>query len=284
MLQQTNEWLDFRRGKLSASKAPVILGASPYATPYQLFEEELGLRETQKSTPYMQKGLDCEAEARDWFLMETGIHVSPSVEVHPDNPLFIASLDGISEKRDTIVEIKNNNKNFHDMAHSGKIPDFHFIQLQHQMYVTGMKESHYLSWRKDDPLFLRIARDDDFIADMIAKELEFKKCIDDLVPPPLTDRDYCDLSHDLVLSEVYRQYELNKRLQKEYEAKAESFKTQMLTIAGDRNVKGSGFMMTRYMTKGRVDYDKLITNHCPNVDVDIYRKDPTISYRITNRK
>jgi len=279
--QGTEEWLRFRKGKLTASKAGVILGLSPYMTPFELFEEELGLREPKTVSSHMQAGLDIEGEARDWFYNKTGIEVIPDVAVYPKEPIFIASLDGISKCKSTILEIKNNNKEFHEIAKRGKIVPFHFAQVQHQMYVTDLDECNYLSYRKGDEILLSVGRDELFITDMIQKELDFKKCLDDLIPPALIERDYEDMSHDLELSEWGRLYFHYDAMKKDYESKAEYMKEQIKNRIGIKNVKAEGFKMTKYSTKGRVDWELLKEKHCPEIDENQYRKSSTVSFRIS---
>jgi predicted phage-related endonuclease len=43
MQQQTPEWLEFRKNKIGASDAPIIMETSPWKTPYQLWLEKLSL-------------------------------------------------------------------------------------------------------------------------------------------------------------------------------------------------------------------------------------------------
>lgn len=281
MQQQSEEWLAFRKGKLTASKAPIILGLSPYASPFQLWEEELGLREPQKSTPHMAAGLAIEDEARGWFYIKTGIGVAPKVVSHPDNPLFIASLDGISRDNQVILEIKKNNKEFHEMARSGIVHSSHNAQMQHQIYVCSLSECYYLSYRKDDEILLRVNRDNDFIKDMIEKELAFKAMVDDLISPPLTEKDYEDLSHDTQLEDMFKMHDHYAHTVKKFQEKADHMKNLIKTRAGERNVRTAQFKMSKYTVKGRVDWETFREQECPFADVDKYRKTETVSFRIT---
>lgn len=279
MQQQSDEWLAFRKGKLTASKAPIIMGLSPYCTPYQLWEEELGLRATQKSTPHMQAGLDIEGEAREWFFQKTGIAVTPKVA--QSHPFIIASLDGMSEDNKTILEIKKNNKEFHELTRSGTVHASHNAQMQHQMYVTGLEECYYLSYRKDDEILLKIKRDNAFINDMIEKELAFKTMVDDLISPPLTERDYEDLSHDTQLEDMFKMHDHYAHTVKKFQEKADHMKNLIKSRAGERNVRTAQFKMSKYTVKGRIDWETFREQECPFANVDKYRKAQTVSFRIT---
>lgn len=280
LIQSTPEWHLWRKGKLSASKSSVILGLSIYQTPFELFEEELGLREPKPSSPHMQRGLDVEDESRDWLYIATGIKFTPACWEHV-NPLYISSLDGISEDEKNIVEIKNNNKEYHEMARSGNIVPMHLCQMQHHMFITGLDECLYLSWRKDDPILVTVKRDSVFIVDMIVKEMEFKRMCDDLVPPPLTDRDYVDMSGDFELGCLAAEYRVKNIMYKAHEKDLDEIKTKIKEITGNRNAKCNGMKITKYPTRAIIDYDKLIADHCLEFDLKKYTKPTTYAYRIT---
>jgi len=48
--QNTPEWLAFRKGKITASKIPVIMGESPYQTAYGLYLQEKDLAPPTEQT------------------------------------------------------------------------------------------------------------------------------------------------------------------------------------------------------------------------------------------
>lgn len=280
LTQGTPDWLSWRKGKLSASKSSIILGISEYMTPFELFEEELGLREPKKASAHMQRGLDVEDEARDWLWGHLRLEFKPACWEHV-NPLYISSLDGMSIDQRHIVEIKNNNKEFHEMTRSGNIVPMHYAQCQHHMLVTELNECFYLSWRKDDPILVTIKRDQDFINDMIIKETEFKRMCRDLVPPPLTDRDYVDMTDDFILKNLAYNYKFYNDELKNCEKCLKEYKEKIKEISGDRNIKGPGFKLTKYPSRTIIDYDRMIADHCPNVDLKAYAKPTTYAYRIT---
>src|ERR1700690_2844696 len=95
LVQGTKEWLDFRKDKVGASDAPVIMGVSPWSTPLKLWEEKMGLRQPRKPTKSMEEGINNEEKARQMFEKETGIYVLPNVFVHPSLGWLMASFDGM---------------------------------------------------------------------------------------------------------------------------------------------------------------------------------------------
>lgn len=281
MLQQSEEWLKFRKGKLTASKAPIIMGLSPYQSCYELWEEELGFREAREGSEYMKRGLEIENDARDWFFAKMGIFVEPSVEVHPTTPIFIASLDGIDKDKKNILEIKLNNNDFHENVREGKIPEFHRIQMMHQMYVTGLDQCYYISWREYDPILALVERCDETIEQMVTQELQFKYCLDTMTPPPLSERDYVDMSFHEELSQLVWEYDKHRKEAQSHEMLATANLERIKEIAGEKNIKGQNFKITKYMMKGRMNYEAVIEELLPGYNLEVYRKEPKICYRVS---
>lgn len=279
--QGTPEWHEFRRGKISASKVPIILGFSPYASPLMLYEEEMGLREPQATSAHMQRGLDVEDQVRDWFFKTYGIEVFPCVIQSISNPLFIASLDGINSINTCIVEIKNNNKEYHEMAKSGKLPEHHRAQVNFQMFVAGFHDCWYISFNQGDYALVVVKRDQDYIDDMIPKLIDFKRRLDEFDPPAPTDKDYEDLSNDYVLRDLTAQYEDDMRSAKALTERAERHKKMIIERIGEKNAKGVNWKVTKYVTKGRLDYDTILDHFKIDPDLEQFRKKGSVSYRIT---
>src|ERR1700685_3274228 len=94
--QNTPEWSVYRKGKIGASLAPVIMNVSPWQTPYQLWEEMLEIRPPKAQNAAMRRGLDLEQKARNLFEIETGISVSDAVYENGAVDWLFASFDGLS--------------------------------------------------------------------------------------------------------------------------------------------------------------------------------------------
>lgn len=280
LVQGSQEWKSWRNKMIGASDAACILGIG-FLTPLQLWEQKLGIREDNYCSPAMQMGLDIEDEAREWFFNETAHRVYPAVFVHDEYKWMHASFDGISDDRKIILEIKKVKKQYHEMAREGKIPEIYYPQLMHQMYVAGLNQCFYLSYQKGDEILLKVDRDDDFINEMVIKELEFKHKVDYLIQPELSEKDYEDLSHDQEIAYLMEMYKRDTEFCKAIQYRIDETKDKIREKIGDRNAKGSGWKMTKYQVQGRIDYDSILRQN--NIDVDLrqYRKPGTISYRLT---
>ena len=283
-IQGSASWLAFRKGKITASKIGAIMGLSPYQTPYGLWEEELGLRDPQPCLPHMQAGLDCEDEAREWYFTNYGYRMLPKVVIHPDNDQFMASLDGISPCGNFILEIKRNNKDFHEMARSGKIIDFHRKQILWQMYCAGeqVEKAYYLSYRKDDEIVVEVTRNDDEIAEMVEQANKFLLMVANLTPPPLCERDYIDLRDNKRLPELLKRYTYSLGQHKYYKDDCESLKEEIVAECQSRCSIGPGFRLTKYPIKGKIDYKDLFYFYrIADFEQEKFRKPNTQAYRIT---
>jgi putative phage-type endonuclease len=73
VLQGSPEWLAARRGLVTATDIPILLGLSPYRCEADLAEEKLGLAEPQESTLRMQIGSALEDLIAHAYASKTGI-------------------------------------------------------------------------------------------------------------------------------------------------------------------------------------------------------------------
>lgn len=183
LTQRSEAWLKMRQEKIGASDAPIIMGVSPWKKPLQLWEEKLGFRPPEESNQWMLRGIELEDDARNAFIFETGIYVTPRVVQHKILDWMIASLDGIDDKNENIIEIKCPGRKDHMIAKEGYIPNKYIPQLQHQMSVCDLKKAFYFSYYNGDTALIEVKRDDQYIDLMIEQEERFWKCMQNFTPP-----------------------------------------------------------------------------------------------------
>ena len=104
--QRSESWLKYRKNRIGGSDAPAIMGVSPYCTRLKLWERKKGIAPEQPMNSRMQRGVDQESEALEWLTMTTGQTFKPAVFAYEENDRLMASLDGINDAADVIVEIK----------------------------------------------------------------------------------------------------------------------------------------------------------------------------------
>src|SRR6202158_1272887 len=101
--QGSREWLDFRKTKITATDAAVIIRASHWKTPVQLYHEKLSNDPPAPPNERMQRGSDSQPNARALFNLTTALDMQPAVIV---KDWLMASLDGLSLCKLYILEIK----------------------------------------------------------------------------------------------------------------------------------------------------------------------------------
>lgn len=275
--QGSPEWLEFRKTRIGASDSPIIMGVSPWKTPYQLWREKLFGEETKK-TYWMQRGNDLEDSARQEYEYMTNSIVFPTVRVHPEYEWCIASLDGIDMEGQRMVEIKCCGHKDHTTALGGQVPEKYMPQLQHQMAVTGLDRCHYFSFDGEEGVIIEVERDEQYIKTMLDRELSFYNCLINFTAPDLTDRDFVHRT-DEAFSRLASEYKLLYAEQKEIEAQLENVKKDLIALADGKNCKNDLVQISRVVRKGTVDYKAI--PELMGVDLEPYRKKPMEFFKIS---
>lgn len=279
LIQGTQEWLDFRKGKIGASQVPIIMGVSPFMTRHQLWSEMVGISPPQQSNSAMERGSRLEETARICFESKIGQPFEPAVFSHSKYPWLICSLDGISTSHDKIVEIKCPNAKAHEEAGNGKAPDYYIPQMQMQMFITGLPFCHYFSFDGADGVVVFVQRDDEYIEKMVAKCNAFYELVLSYTPPDLEQKDYVDMSEcgEWVTTELHYRHACEQL--KEVEDIHKTLKKKLEILSEGKNVMGKYSRFTKVVTKGRIDYNEI--KELKDVPLDQYRKAATTSFRIT---
>jgi putative phage-type endonuclease len=179
--QNTKEWLEFRRNHIGASDAATIMGLNPWRSALALWEEKT-MGSEQECNTNMRRGQKLEPLAREAYMMETGLIVEPIVAECEIRPFLSASFDGVTKCLSHAVEIKCGASS-HKLALMDEVPIYYYAQLQHQMYIGGFLGMHYYSFDGKDGILIEMDRDEDFIDEMLEKEIAFWNCVTQFTPP-----------------------------------------------------------------------------------------------------
>lgn len=285
LIPNSKEWLEYRRTRIGASDTPIIMGVSPFKTPYQLWESKL-YGNTEQLNSAMRRGMERESIGVEAAQKKLGVFFEPKIVQHPDIEWRFCSLDGIDMMGEVAIEIKWCNKKVHDMAKRGVVIDYYFPQIQSQLACTGLDKMWFVSCYEENGVnefeFVEVKRDDLFIEKMIEKEKEFyEKYLSIAEPPPLSDKDYDRLEGDQsfafneMITEYFELLEKEKMLDQRKKEILEKIKIQ----ANGKNAATDAFKATKFRVKGRVDYQSI--PELNNVNLDRYRKESTESWRIS---
>lgn len=174
--QGSEEWLDARMGKLTASKFKDVIakgrGNAPSKTRqtymYQLAAEILtGEREEAFTNKYMEWGNEWEGSARAAYQLKHGVKVEEVAFIIHDEHTGV-SPDGLVGEAG-LIEIKCPKTTTQiDWYIKGKVPPEHYAQIQGQIWVSGREWCDFVSF---DPRVdgaagyfeVRVPRDDTYI-------------------------------------------------------------------------------------------------------------------------
>lgn len=273
--QGTPEWFSIRKTKITATDAGVILGVNHWKTRIQLYHEKLSDYSDISVNDKMQRGIDLEPIARDFFILKTGIIVYPKVVI---KDWVMASLDGINDRGNCIVEIKCPGEKDHSEAILGRVPSHYYPQLQHQMYVADVDEMYYFSFDGEDGVIVTVKRDQEYIDRMIKEEKIFYECLINKIPPQPSENDYIERNDDLWQQCALKWKSITNSI-KELEKEEEDLRKQLIFLSGESNTKGAGISLCQVQRKGNVDYSKI--PHLKGLDLETFRKESINSWRIT---
>ena len=285
------QWLDWRRGGLGASDAPIVMGVSPFKTLRQLWEDKVHGKE-EEDNPGMKRGREMEEEARRSFEKIMDVSVFPTRKVHKDMDWLRATLDGIDLDEKVMVEIKCPNKEDHALALSKKVPEKYYPQCQHQMLVTGLSSMYYFSYDGENGVVLELRRNDDYIAEMLEKEKAFWSKVVNKTPLEFSEEDFLDLNNNIAWEQHAKAWRETKNELKRLEDKEKVIRQEMLKASNNKNAFGYGVKMAKSVCQGAIDYKAVLTEYLDNIrshypdvilpelDYDVFRKESFTKWTI----
>ena len=286
--QGGSDWLEWRKSKVTASEAAVIMGCSPYDTVYSLWQKKTGRKPPTPDNPAMRRGRELEEPIRQWYEEQVNEFFPPEVVVNPLYNWCAASLDGISLDRKTILEIKTCNAQVFEEALDGKIPENHTWQGLHQLACVPQATCvEFIFYHQNNYARVILNRDEDKIAEMIAEEQAFYE-INILLDaePELSEKDYRDFTKNWLFIEdelrllTDRVSEDMKKITEDTKRISE-LKKKLADESDDGNGYGRYFKLSKSYPKGRLDEKKMLAD---NIDIEKYRKPSSVRNTITRLK
>ena len=186
-------WLKARKRGIGGSDAAAVVGMDPYRTALDVYNEKTGEQPERAPSPAMLRGRYLEDVAVELFCELTGRKVRRQPQrAHPSYPFIIGNIDrqilADGDGRGTgLLEIKCPGvRTFLRMQREG-IPAHYVVQALHYLAVYDYKYMTFALfsgelWRL---LHFDVARDDEFIATLVAREVDFwRERVEQRVPPP----------------------------------------------------------------------------------------------------
>ena len=292
--QGSNDWLEWRKGGIGGSEVSCVLGVNPWRSAHELYQEKIGEKDPQPWNPAMQRGTDLEPVAREMAFDETRIHMQPECWEDDEFPQLKCSLDGLDLFGETIQEIKCPGEKAHEIAVSGKVPGYYIPQIQYGMSITRAARCQYVSYRPEhkQPLVIfYIERDDDYIANMRKKVLEFWECVLSRTPPEALESDYVRIEKPeaLKIAEQYADLiDARKALRdqdKILEKEMNILRAPLLDFTDGGNALVGCLRMTKSRRKGTLDVEKLAQDSGLSDEyISTFRKAETVIWTIAKTK
>lgn len=274
--QGSVEWLAWRKGKITASIAPIIMGDSPYRTKQQLWREMMNIDPPQFQNEAMKRGNELEPLIRRNISFAFGTEFIPKVFQSSKYEWLGCSVDGFSEEKYMIIEIKTCGREDFDLAKMGKVPKKYKAQIQTILAVCNAKCLTYVAYHNDQTFSFQVDYDHDYIDDMIPRLKDFWDSLQNFEQPEdkyITNEEEAWINHTNIWK--YLQYQKKELLIQE-----EILRSALLSMSGGKNMKGNGLKITSQTRKGSIDYSAII--ELKDIDLDKYRGPSTTIWRIEN--
>lgn len=147
--QHTPDWYLKRKLRITASDIGSVLGKNPYSSRNAVFKKKTGRAPTTYFTSAAcTHGLNTEDEARKVYEAITGIEVvneDIGLLVDQDFDFIGASPDGVAKYFPILLEIKCP---YSRVIIPGEVPIQYYCQMQCQMQVCDINETHYIEYKK----------------------------------------------------------------------------------------------------------------------------------------
>lgn len=296
LIQNSVEWKNFRRGKIGSSSAPIVMGASPYMTPYELWSVMTGkISEPDFSNFATQRGHDVEPIARATYSLDKNREVMKDVVlVHDEVPWMIASLDGYMMIEDTeghikyvVLEIKCARDEIFQMCKRGQVHEQYVWQLEHQLLVSGADHVDFMCVKteQDSAGKYRITEwhvvhyhsDTDRRALLLEKETEFMEMVKTNTPPPLTHNDVLERTEDDVvaryakMADIKDQIDLREKEVAELKEELEPLKLQAIAAMKHTREAAAGLVLTKQVST-TVDNASIVKSMGDMIDTAAFTK------------
>jgi len=277
--QGTPEWHEHRRKYRNASETPVVMGVSPFKSPYQLWQEKLGLT-TPTVTAAMLHGGEIEPAARAAYEARTGFVMNPLVLLDGE---YSASCDGVTLGGERIVEIKCPYKGrdstlWQTVEGGGHLPEHYRLQVQHQLMVSKAEIADVFVFDGNEGILVEVLPDPTAWPRIHEGWDIFVEYLTARTPPPLCDRDKRIREDAEWLSAAAHYLDTKLAAEQAQKGLAEA-KERLVTLATHTSETGGGLTVTRYWKPGVIDYKRI--PELRSIDLEGYRGEPREEVRIT---
>ncbi|ECH5763957.1 hypothetical protein FPY49_03785 [Campylobacter coli] len=273
--QGSHEWLNFRKGKITASIVASCIGEKGAFLSKEKAKELIqGVYEPYVSEA-MKKGREYEELIRAKMEFIIGKDITPIVIQSLENELFMASLDGIDNEK-TIYEFKysTNNKEYEQVLKFKKPSSKYYAQIQFQLFVGGFEKCVFAVLNENDDLTYCMVKSDKEYQDFMLRKIdEFIK--DYLVNQKSDYKELEDTKAKNLTIEIIRLENMIKPIKE----KLESLKKELIALANGE--KARCLDITIYpQSRTIIDYKGFLEQKNITVPKEFYKESISMCLKI----
>lgn len=298
--QTSPEWHEWRSTGIGASEVSVIMGENPYKTRYELWAEKVGIAEAPdlSGNPNVQKGVRLEPLVRSRIEAMIGEDLAVVCAEHDEHPVIKCSFDGLdSHNRPHEIKCPSDGV-FAEVEMFGEDADafkLYKSQVIYQALISGANEGflYFYNETKDELLSftIKVTESDEAI---IKEALAFWDLVQTNTPPAkdlkrdkLDAKEICDtdLIEQLLASKrCLASAEAQLKEMKADHTELESMFVQQLGDFDKFEDSTFGLKVTKFISKGRVNYTKLLKDEGLETKANKYRSADKEGVRFTYNK
>ncbi|HEB7618897.1 lambda-exonuclease family protein [Campylobacter coli] len=273
--QGSVEWLNFRKGKITASIVASCIGEKGAFLSKEKAKELIqGVYEPYVSEA-MKKGREYEELIRAKMEFIIGKDITPIVIQSLENELFMASLDGIDNEK-TIYEFKysTNNKEYEQVLKFKKPSSKYYAQIQFQLFVGGFEKCVFAVLNENDDLTYCMVKSDKEYQDFMLRK------IDEFIKDYLVNQksDYKELEDTKAKNLTIEIIRLENTI-KPIKEKLESLKKELIALANGE--KARCLDITIYpQSRTTIDYKGFLEQKNITVPKEFYKESISMCLKI----
>ncbi|HHO0990211.1 TPA: lambda-exonuclease family protein [Campylobacter coli] len=273
--QGSVEWLNFRKGKITASIVASCIGEKGAFLSKEKAKELIQRVYEPYVSEAMKKGREYEELIRAKMEFIIGKDITPIVIQSLENELFMASLDGIDNEK-TIYEFKysTNNKEYEQVLKFKKPSSKYYAQIQFQLFVGGFEKCVFAVLNENDDLTYCMVKSDKEYQDFMLRKIdEFIK--DYLVNQKSEYKELEDTKAKNLTIEIIRLENTIKPIKE----KLESLKKELIALANGEKARCLDIIIYP-QSRTTIDYKGFLEQKNITVPKEFYKESISMCLKI----
>jgi putative phage-type endonuclease len=182
-----------RRDGIVGTDISAIAGINPWKSALTVYHEKTTGETDNAESERMFWGKRLESVIAEETAEREGLTIQevPHILAHPENQYCRAQIDRLiidPERGNGVLEVKNmghwSSQRVRIESGEESIPDHYLLQIQWQLYVTGLQWGKFSALMEGSELrTVEVKRDDELIAGLASIAQDFWKCVKDKTPP-----------------------------------------------------------------------------------------------------